>query len=146
MKKMNFISLLAVTVICAVAFSSCNKEPVSLLDGTYSGYLTSVVADTPVISEPSDYPITLTLNQGKYTYDDGIPCNYGNGTFSTKRGEIRFNQTSGPVVKLALYLWWDLDGEYEYTFNGEKLTITRTYDTDSEMFVFVKSPKLVHFN
>ena len=82
--------------------------------------------------------MTMTMDNGRYTYSDNIPCNYGSGIYSIIGNKIIFKETSGPLYKLAVYLWWDLDGGYKYTCDGKKLILTREFDNYSRTFIVTK--------
>ena len=133
MKKLLFTSLLAVSM--AAVFTSCGKEQISLMNGVYSGTIT--VSDDN--GSENILNLTVTLDNGRFEYSDDVNCNYGNGTYSVDGNNIYFNDTS-EHQKPASFLWWRLDGNYHYTFDGERLTFTRALgDGSSHRFILRKS-------
>lgn len=107
----------------AAVFSSCSKEQFSLLNGRYSG---SIVLPDHFGNE-NILNLTVTLDNGRFEYTDDFRCNYGNGTYSIDGNSIYFNDITEHPKKTS-YLWWRLDGNYHYTFDGERLTLTLDVD------------------
>ena len=139
MKKLLFTSLLAVSM--AAVFTSCSEEQISLMNGVYSG---SIIVSDDNGSE-NILTLTATLDNGRFEYSDDFNCNYGSGTYSVDGNHIYFNDTS-EHPKQTVYLWWRLDGNYQYTFDGERLTLSRVLEGgSSHQFILTKS-RVFHRN
>ena len=78
--------------------------------------------------------VTLELKDGKYTYTSDMPPKSCSGTYSINNDKIIFYRDRGaeyPDLYIVppyfdINLW--LNGEYDYTFDGEKLKFSATKD------------------
>ena len=100
MKNLFFASLFAVMTVAA--FTSCSKDQMSRLDGTYTGIFTSEYGvGTTVVRE-----LTLTLQNGEFTVvdstEDGHPSANGSGYWNMTRGRLIFSDQQG---RNALHSW-----------------------------------------
>jgi hypothetical protein len=131
-----------ILILMVFCFSFCtNKEDtneneinstyVNGIDGAYVGTYTqtNLTNDMSVKTIP-----TIELKNGKYTFE-GIFCDTPNdngfGNFTIKGNKIIFELTGYylPVDLLVVegyYNHWLLEGEYEYRFDGNKLTFSKT--------------------
>jgi hypothetical protein len=69
-------------------------------------------------------PVTLELKEGKYTCSrniDRFPAG-GSGTYTSKNGIVTFNDQNAWTADFDGNLI--LSGQYKYSFNGTKLTIS----------------------
>jgi hypothetical protein len=104
-------------VLCLLVFSQCKPQQ-ALEDGTYVGTFTVKYEDGK-----KSGPVTVVLENGRYTSSsnpDLIPAG-GFGTFSVQGNEIAFNDSG---IYTADFDWnLILGGNYQYSFNGQKLTL-----------------------
>ena len=98
-------------------FSQCRPQQ-ALEDGTYVGTFTVKYAN-----EKKSGPVTVLRENGRYSCSanpDGFPAG-GFGTFSVQGNEIAFNDSG---IYTADFDWnLILGGTYQYSFNGQKLTL-----------------------
>lgn len=100
--------------------SSCQKDDlVTIMDGQYKGTFT-VTYSSGTLSGPT----ILELKDGKFSCSgntDRIPAG-GSGTFASDNKKITFNDENFWTADFD----WNLilKGEYDYTFDGNKLIIS----------------------
>ena len=124
-------------------FLSCDKSgefSTSIEGGTYSGTITEegTYSGTITVKYLGDMPpkswwgggsgkTTLELMDGKFTcrYSNGIPGG-GSGNYSINDNKITFNDENGWLANFDGGLI--LNGEYNFTFGGEKIKFSKSYD------------------
>lgn len=113
-------TLLASTlaIAAAISFSSCKKTASRLPDGVYSGTLT-IDHSYPVFR---DVELNLSGDRYRCTSRGAMFHGGGEGTYSVKDGHMIFSDENAWTADFE----WEmiLDGVYDYTLSGNKLTIT----------------------
>jgi hypothetical protein len=110
---------LVVTIfLIATLLSGCDKDDVSIKDGTYKGTFT-----VTYISGTQTGQTTLELKNGKFSCSGNsnrIPAG-GSGTFSSDNNNITFNDENGWTANFD----WNLilSGKYNYTYHRNRLKI-----------------------
>lgn len=132
LKMKKIIAKFSLILICGIAFTNCNKNNLvdtDEIDGTYIGNYT-----TTNLTHGFSWSSTLTieLKNGKYTYKglaDGGYYDSGYGKFTINGSKIIFEllHYDVPMEDIGVIDEWLLQGEYEYTFKGNKLKLSKTY-------------------
>jgi len=122
---------IAICLVGMTMFSGCEKDPIDVneIDGTYVGTYTT----TNLTHGFSwSYTPTIEFKNGKYTYKglaDGGFYDSGYGKFTINENKIIFEliHYDVPMQAIGVVDGWLLQGEYEYTFKGNKLNLSKTY-------------------
>ena len=122
------VKMIISALICGMVFTNCSAklsgEEQELIEGKFSGTFTvKRFAGMPGYSwgPGSSCTATLVLNNGKYTITTG-----GSGNYSISNSKIIFEDENAWTCDFDSYLI--LNGVYEYTFDGKKLTILHRFD------------------
>ena len=133
MKKL--VLIIIPVLICGLEFTSCskdnpddeNEDDENEIEGIYVGTYTTTNlyrgfswTATPIIE----------LKKGKYTYkelSDGAYYTSGSGNYSIKENKIIFELISYPIPieKIGVIEELLLIGEYDYVFDGKKLSFSK---------------------
>jgi hypothetical protein len=116
---MRTVSLLLSVLTISLFLFCCSKEGLNIIDGTYTGtYTASYKTNTDSTTT------TLKLKNGKYSCfgNSSKISTEGSGTYSTENGKITFNDQN---TRLAIYDPNFLNGQYNYSFDGKKLIISK---------------------
>lgn len=109
------ISLLILTA------STCKKESLVLVSGTYSGEFTVIYED----GKTHTNPVSVTFTENSYSStasEDRFPAG-GSGTFTLDKNSITF---SDEHMWTADFDWaLILNGKYDYQLKGSALTLTK---------------------
>ena len=132
--------MITLALICGMIFTNCDKEiDANEIEGTYAGTYTWTYND----GSPSGSTPTIELRDGKYTYQGLSGGNYfdsGYGKFTINGNKIIFELTyyDIPMEDIGVNQNWLLQGEYQYEFDEDKLTFSKTIsDTDGKFkYVF----------
>jgi hypothetical protein len=115
-------------LIYGIVFTSCSSklesEEQELIEGKFSGEFTvKRFAGMPGYhwGSGNSWTATLVFNNGKYTITTG-----GSGNYSISNGKIIFEDENAWTSNFDSNLI--LNGIYEYTFDGKKLTISQRFD------------------
>ena len=128
MKRLVLIIIPA--LICGLLFTSCSKDNLEYeneIEGVYVGTYTTInlYRDFSWTATP-----TIELKKGKYTYknlSNGAYYTSGSGNYSIKDNKIIFELISYPIPMETIGVIEELllIGEYDYTFDGKKLTFSK---------------------
>ena len=138
MKRLIF--MIVPVLICGLMFTSCGKDSLTdsnEIEGTYVG---SYITTNLTRGLSWDFTTTIVLKEGKFTYKEtpeGIYRNvYGNYSINKKKIIFKVENYDFPWLDI-LYIEGAttllLEGEYNYTFDGEKMTFSK--------IVFALSPE-----
>jgi hypothetical protein len=112
--------VLAMIIFSLTIFlSSCDKTDRGIKEGIYKGIFSAVNS-----SGTEKWQTTIELNNGKYfclSDSNEMPA-CGSGTYTFDKKKIIFNDENFWTANFD----WNLilNGEYQYTFDGEKLEIS----------------------
>ena len=128
-----------ISLICGIGLTNCDKETdVNEIEGTYVGTYSwkNITRDWSWSSTP-----TIELKNGKYTYKRLSNDNYyntGSGNFTIQSNKISFELTNYdiPMEDIGVVDDWLLKGEYEYKFDGNKLTFSKTSTVYEERYSY----------
>ena len=125
-------------LICGMVFTSCNSKGATDEggeDGIYTGTFT-VEYPVDIMREGwnNNGTVTLELKNGKYIYTSDIPPKSCSGTYSKSNDKIIFDRDRGieyPDLHIVppnfdINLW--LNGEYEYSFDRNRLKFSTSKD------------------
>ncbi|MGM9479411.1 hypothetical protein ACS5PU_23515 [Pedobacter sp. GSP4] len=121
-------------VFVMLLFFGC-KKPTNvdrLIDGNYTGVL---VVTNSAKAVPSTYPITISLKNGRFnitpTGNTSLKPSGGSGSYSFKNGTAHFADEN---VWTADFDWnLILNGEYEIQSNATDLTLTKKFNTKTDL-------------
>ena len=126
--------------ICGIVFTSCGKDSLTdanEIEGTYVGSYTTTNLTRGL---SWDFTTTITLKEGKFTYNETPEGIYRNvyGDYSINEGKIIFDVKNydfpwGEILYVPGATTLLLEGEYNYTFNGKKIKFSK--------IVFALSPE-----
>ena len=128
MKRLVLIIIPA--LICGLMFTSCSKDNLEyeneiegVYDGTYT--TTNLYRGFSWTATP-----TIELKKGKYTYkklSNGAYYTSGSGKYSINDNKIVFELISYPIPMENIDVIEELllIGEYDYTFDGQKLSFSK---------------------
>jgi hypothetical protein len=146
--KMRNVIATAICLAVMTAISGCEKNPVNDAnnpvastraatpasndvnkpEGVYAGTYTwtNLTNDWSLSSAP-----TIELKAGKYTYNglsNGSFFDSGSGNFTVEGNKIIFELTDcpKPMQTIGVIDSWQLNGEYEYKVDGDKLIFSKT--------------------
>jgi len=133
------VSTIILALICGTIFTNCDKtKDVNVIEGTYVGTYTWTYND----DSPSSSTPTIELKKGKYTYQGLSRGGYfdsGYGNFTINGNKIIFELTyyDIPMEDIGVNQNWLLQGEYEYQFDENKLTFSKTISNSEGKFEYV---------